>query len=64
MKRIRHVLEAKGKVNFEELFEIVTKEYVVVTFLALLDMSKNREVLLHQDKNYGTIWIESFGGIG
>ena len=61
--RIRHVLEVKGKVFFEELFEVLTKEYVVVTFLALLDMSKSQEILLHQDKNYGTIWIESFGGI-
>lgn len=62
-KRIWHVLELKGKVHFEELFEIFTKEYVVVTFLALLDMSKNSEILLSQDKNYGTIWIESFGGM-
>lgn len=60
-KRIFHVLEEKGRVSFEELFEIYTKEYVVVTFLALLDMTKNQEIVIQQENNFEKIWIEVEG---
>ena len=56
-KRIEHVLNEKGKVSFEELFEVYTKEYVVVTFMALLDMTKNHEVMITQEDNFDKIWI-------
>ena len=56
---IRHLLKNKKKVEFSELFEIVTKENIVVTFLSILDMSKNKEITLKQDKMFGTIVIES-----
>ena len=56
-KRIQHVLSEKGKVSFEELFEVYTREYVVVTFMALLDMTKNREVVIQQSDNFEKIWI-------
>ena len=39
-KEIKDVLKRKKKVEFEELFEIVTKDYVVVTFLSILSMAK------------------------
>jgi len=57
-KRIWHVLEQKAKVTFEELFETYTKEYVVVTFLALLDMTKNQDIVVTQENNFEKIWIE------
>lgn len=57
-KSIRDILENKKKVEFTELFEIATKDYVVVTFLAILDMSKNDEILLTQDNNFDKIMIE------
>lgn len=56
--RINHVLKEKGKVTFEELFEVYTKEFVVVTFMALLDMTKNHEVIIEQSDNFDKIWIE------
>jgi len=55
---IRNLLNIKKKVEFSELFEILTKESVVVTFLSLLEMSKNNEVKLSQDKVFSTIIIE------
>lgn len=60
-KKIRSVLHEKKQVSFEELFEVVTKEYVVVTFLALLEMSKKDEIVIRQENNFATIWIESAG---
>lgn len=55
---IRKMLEKKSKLNFTELFDFFSKEYVVVTFLSILDMSKNKEILLSQENNFGNILIE------
>lgn len=56
---IRNLLKNKKRIEFNELFEIVTKENIVVTFLSLLDMSKNKEINIKQDKIFSTIIIES-----
>ena len=55
---IRNILSEKNKVEFTELFEQFDKPYIVVTFLAILDMSKNDEILLTQENNYDKIMIE------
>ena len=44
---IKKVLKDKGKVNFLELFDEITKEYVVVTFLAILEMAKKSELKIN-----------------
>ena len=56
--KIRSILKNKKRVDFLSLFEEVTKEYVVVTFLGILEMAKNREIILKQDKNFGSIILE------
>lgn len=56
---IRNILKVKKRVEFSELFDIITKETLVVTFLSILDMSKNNEIVLSQNKNFSTIIIES-----
>lgn len=58
IKSIRKVLKVKGKVNFLDLFEEVSKPYVIVTFLSILDMTKNKEVKISQKNNFGEIFIE------
>ncbi len=58
IKSIRQILSLKSKIDFKDLFENFTKDYIVVTFLSILDMSKNKEVLLHQKDNFGNILIE------
>lgn len=58
IKEIRNILSKKKKIEFRELFDIITKENLVVTFLSVLDMSKNNEILLSQDKIFSTIMIE------
>ena len=59
IKEIRTLLKVKKRIEFTELFEVVTKENIVVTFLSLLDMSKNNEILLKQDRAFSKIIIES-----
>ena len=58
-QEIRNKLKIKGKLKFEDLFEMVTKEYVVVTFLAILSMAKKQEISINQDKNFNNITIEA-----
>lgn len=59
ISHIRTLLKTKKKVLFTELFESFTKEYVVVTFLSILSMSKNNEIKLTQKDNFSPIIIES-----
>lgn len=56
-KEIKDVLKRKKKVQFEELFEIVTKDYVVVTFLSILSMAKKGELEITQEDNFSKIVI-------
>lgn len=58
VSKIRSILKTKKQVDFLSLFEEITKEYVVVTFLGILEMAKNKEITLKQDKNFGTILLE------
>ena len=55
---IRKILSTKKRVNFLELFDVLNKEYVVVTFLAILEMAKKNELKISQDKEYGDIICE------
>lgn len=57
-QEIKDILKTKQKANFEDLFEIVTKEYVVVTFLAILNLVKKQEIHISQDKNFGDIILQ------
>lgn len=55
---IKSILKNKPKVSFFELFPVLNKEYVVVTFLAILEMAKNKELKITQDKNFDDIICE------
>lgn len=55
---IRDFLKKRGKVKFNDLFEDYTKEMVIATFLSILDMCKNNEVSLMQERNFDDIYIE------
>ena len=56
--QIRSLLKKVKKCEFTEIFDVLTKPYVVVTFLSILEMSKNNELLITQDKNFGKIMLE------
>ncbi len=60
-KSIQGILRTNKKVNFFELFEIVTKEYIVVTFLAILEMARKNELLIRQENNFDQIIVEAIG---
>ena len=56
--KIRSILKEKGKVKFVDLFEEFSKSYVVVTFLSVLQMAKNNEIILTQENNFSDIYVE------
>lgn len=58
INNIRNILKEKKKIEFTELFDVLTKEYIVITFLSILDMSKNDEIILTQENNFNKIIIE------
>lgn len=57
-KEIKDILRLRGKVDFYSLFNINTKEYVVITFLTILTMSKNKELKIMQEDNFSPIVVE------
>ena len=59
--QIKNLLKEKKKIDFEELFEEVNKDYVVVTFLSILTMSKKQELMIKQEDNFGKISLSLRG---
>ena len=55
---IKKLLKTKKRVSFFELFPIATKEYIVATFLAILEMAKSKELVIKQEKEFADIICE------
>ena len=56
---IKKLLKSKKRVSFFELFPVLSKEYIVATFLAILEMAKNNELKITQDSNFEDIICEA-----
>ena len=56
---IKNRFKKEKRINFFDLFEVKSKEHVVVTFLAILEMAKNRELMIYQDENFDNIICEA-----
>lgn len=55
---IREKLKKEKRVSFFSLFPVVSKEYIVATFLAILEMARNKELLIQQDELFSEIFCE------
>jgi segregation and condensation protein A len=56
MIELKHL---KGRKNFNELFPYPAKEHVVVTFLAILELIKRKEIDVEQNENFGDIFVHA-----
>ncbi len=56
--QIMNILKKVKRCEFTSLFDTLTKPYIVVTFLSVLEMAKNKEINLTQEHNFGRIMIE------
>jgi len=57
-KAIKDILKEKHKVLFTELFTEHNISYIIVTFLSILEMTKESTIILKQDNNFQDITIE------
>ena len=55
---IKNILKNKHKISFFELFPVQTKEYVVATFLAILEMTRNKQMVITQNEAFDDIICE------
>ena len=55
---IKNLLKTKKRVSFFELFPVVSKEYVIATFLAILEMAKSHELTIIQNDTFDDIICE------
>lgn len=58
-KSIKNILKERKRVEFFDLFEEFSKPYVVVTFLSVLEMAKERELVIKQENNFEKIYCEA-----
>ena len=55
---IMNMLMKQKKVSFDELFDVWSKDYVVVTFLSILDLAKKGKINISQAHNLDNIILE------
>lgn len=58
---IKNILKTNKKIEFTELFDIISKEYIIVTFLSILELSKKQELDIVQDNNFDKIYLINKG---
>ena len=63
VNKIKNILRNKKKINFEDIFEVSTKEEVIISFLSVLEMVKKDEILLTQEGNFKNIVISLKEGV-
>ncbi len=56
-KEIKDIIKNKKQVNFNDLFAVKTKSYVIVTFLSILVLAKNNEIKIIQENNFENIML-------
>ena len=55
------VLKKKKKMNFEELFDVYKKDYIIVTFLSILSLARHGEIKITQSDNFDQISLSLRG---
>jgi segregation and condensation protein A len=65
-KRMVEILDElrsiNGRRSFNDLFPHPSKEHIVVTFLAILELIKRQEIDVEQDGNFSEIFVEATSG--
>lgn len=57
-EEIKDFLKYKKKIVFTDLFNSYDKSFIVVTFLAVLDLVRKSSIIINQDRNFNQIYIE------
>ena len=59
LERQKYIKPLSTKINFFDLFDEPTRSFIVVTFLSILEMAKNKEINIRQDTNFSNIILEA-----
>ncbi|MBQ8892184.1 MAG: segregation/condensation protein A [Bacilli bacterium] len=59
MLRIKEKFKKQKQFDFNELFEVKSKPYVVATFLAVLEMVRHGSIKIYQEDSFKTILCEA-----
>lgn len=55
---IKEFLKDKKKAEFSELFNEYNKSYIVVTFMSILELAREDDIVILQENNFDKIFIE------
>ena len=55
---IKALLRTKQKREFTELFDEYNKSYIVVTFMSILELAREDDIIIIQENNFDKIFIE------
>ena len=55
---IKILLQKKKKIEFKDLFNKYNKSFIIVTFLSILELAKEKEINITQEENFDNIYIE------
>lgn len=58
---IKELLKIKKQLKFDELFKEYKKDYIVVTFLSILNLARKQEIIIKQDNNFDNIVLSIRG---
>ena len=58
VKFIGHALDERGELEFEQLFTKFSRNEIITTFQALLEMLKYQYILVEQTQTFGKIIIK------
>lgn len=59
MEKILYILDCEEKVRFQDFFKSkINKAIIVTTFIAILELIKQKRIKINQDKNFSDIFIE------
>ncbi len=58
-QEIMRRLATKPELDFDELFEVFAKDYIVVTFLSILDLAKKGQIEIKQNHNLDKITLRA-----
>lgn len=61
--QIKKIIQDRKRVKFTELFDIKSKDYIVITFLSILELARGQQLNIKQDNNFDNIYIEEKEGI-
>ena len=60
MRDVRSQIRGLKRINFRTLLDIQpTKEMVIVTFLAVLELMKTGQITVSQEKNFDEIYMDA-----